>query len=161
MNTIFKKSIFCLSLGILLTVGCKKDGSNPSPKMNATIDGKSWNSSVRVTVKNNDGFIITGTQVNTSFVTSTLVVKIFGFAPGTYNVIATSSNCAAIYTPNIQEASNSFASVTGTVSLTEVNTSNKTISGTYSFTCTNLSLQLTTIANGSFNDLIYTESSGN
>jgi hypothetical protein len=59
MNTIFKKSIFCLSLGILLTVGCKKDGSNPSPKMNATIDGKSWNSSVRVTVKNNDGFIIT------------------------------------------------------------------------------------------------------
>jgi hypothetical protein len=159
MNTKIKISIASLCLGMLIVVGCKKDSSSPSVKMSAKIDNVAWNSTLRVTVKNDKGFVITGTQVSPSFVSSSLVIQIFGYSTGTYNVLALSNNCAADYSPNTS-ISNSFLSVSGTVNLTEVNTSNKTISGTFSFICTNLS-QTFTITDGSFNGLIYTESTGN
>ena len=163
MNAKFKIGIISICFGALMIVGCsKKDANNISniltEKMSATIDGKAWDASVKKTVKNTQGFIITGTQVNSSLVSSIVAIQIFGTTTGTYNVVAVTNNCAATYTPDLTQPSNSFASSTGTVHLSEVNTSNKTISGTFSFECIDLSLKSVSITNGTFTALSYTES---
>jgi len=150
-----------VSMVMFFTIGCKKDSNILTTKMSATIDGKNWNSTTRVTVKNSTGFIITAQQVSTTLVTSSLVVRIGGFNTGTYNVIATNNTCLGTYTPNIETATESYISATGTVNLTEVNTGDKTISGTFEFTCANLSLQTVSVASGSFKDLKYQETSDN
>jgi hypothetical protein len=162
MKTKFKLTIFSLSLAVLLTIGCKKDSSGPSTKMAAKIDGKAWNTTFRETFKNNEGFVITGQQLNSSIITSSLVIRIKGFTKGTYDALIINSASTAVYTPNIQELTKSFTSISGTVEITEVNTNDKTISGTFNFTCTNLSVPLVTmsITDGSFNDLLYIETSG-
>jgi hypothetical protein len=97
MNFKLNTCLVSLSLGLLLFVGCKKDSTSPTVKMAATIDGAAWNAGLRVTLKKSDGFYITGTQISSSLATSSIVIKIFGLAAGTYNVIATSNNCAAVY----------------------------------------------------------------
>jgi hypothetical protein len=157
MNAKMKISITLMSLGLLMICGCKKDSDTLGTKYSADINNLAWNAGVRVTVKNDDGFIITGTQISSSLTSSTLVIKIFGFSEGVYNVVASGNNCAAVFTPNVSSPSDSYASVTGTVDLTEINTSEKTISGTFSFTCVNLSVDTKTITNGSFTGLRYTE----
>jgi hypothetical protein len=160
MGTNLKISMVTLGMTIILVTGCKKDSNNVLvTKMKATIDGTEWNTTARATVKNDNGFIITGTHVSTTLVTSTLVINISGHTTGTYNVIGTSNNCLATYTPVVSNASESFISITGTVNLTEINTSDKTISGTFEFSCLNLE-QIVEITGGSFTDLSYTESSG-
>lgn len=152
---------FILSFAIILIASCKKDGNDLITKLTATIDGKSWVSTLRVTAKNDNGFIITASNINTSLVTSELIIKINGANSGTYSVIAASNNCLATYTPDISQSSKSFVSATGSVTLTDVDTKNKTISGTFEFVCTNLSLETVQITNGSFSGLSYTETSGN
>ena len=155
----FRIFVFCIT--VLMISACKKDSNNLITKLSASINGETWNSAIRITVKNDAGFIITATRVNTSLVTSELAIRINGFSTGTYNVIATSNNCLATFTPNVSEATKSYVSATGTVVLTEVNTGDKTISGTFEFVCANLSLETITITNGSFEGLSYTETSGN
>jgi len=150
-----------VSVIIFFTAGCKKDSNVLATKMSATIDGKTWNSATRVTIKNSTGFTITAQQVSTTLVTSSLVIRIGGLNTGTYNVIASSNTCLGTYTPDVQTATESYISATGTVKLTEVNTGDKTISGTFEFTCANLSLQTIEIKSGSFDDLKYQESSDN
>jgi hypothetical protein len=160
MGTNMKIGLITLGLALLMAAGCKKDDNALTTKMTATINGKSWVSTIRVTVKNDAGFIITATQVNSSLVTSELIIRINGFTSGTYNVIASSNNCLATYTPDVTNASKSYVSATGIVTVTDINTSDKTISGTFEFTCSNLSLEMVPITNGSFTGLKYTETSG-
>jgi hypothetical protein len=157
MNTKKKYIVIALSVGILMVTACKKDSNLLPIKMSATIDGQAWNSSIQVTARNNTGFVITGTQVSTSLVTSTLLIRINGFTTGTYSVVAISNNCLATYTPNIDNATSSFFSATGTVNLTEVNASDKTISGTFEFNCFDSAPKLVTITKGSFTQLKYQE----
>jgi hypothetical protein len=157
MKSPMKIGIILLSFGILMIYGCKKDSTEPGAKFSASIDSVAWNAGVRVTIKKEDGFYITGTQITSSLKSSSLVIKVFGFSTGTYNVVASDNNCAALYTPNLSTPSDSYASLTGTVNLTEVNTTAKTISGTFSFSCVNTALAVIPITNGSFTGLKYTE----
>lgn len=159
MGTTTKIGFITLGLALLMTAGCKKDSNILISKMTASINGDSWASTGQVTVKNDKGFVITGTQINNSLETSTLVLKINGFTTGTYNVISTTNSCLATYTPKVTDATDSYISVTGTITLTEVNTSDKTISGTFEFYCTNLSIQIAQITNGRFTGLKYTVTS--
>jgi len=147
--------LISLCLGLLMVVGCSKDSILPV-KMKATIDGASWTSTAQVTNKNSTGFIITGTSL-LSGTTSTLAITILGSTMGTYNVVATSNICAAVYTPNLTSTTNTYASTSGKVILTEVDASSKKISGTFQFTCRNTSLDEVSITSGEFTDLTYTE----
>ena len=149
-----KKSVLLfVLLGLLIT--CSKDDDSGTPYMGAKIDGSDWKAITRVTVLEDEKFVITGTALNGEVV----AITVFGTSEDTYELGLTSAGCAAVYkksglgTPT----EDTYVSATGEVILTDVNTSAQEISGTFSFTLVKGLLNSTlTITDGSFQNLSYT-----
>jgi hypothetical protein len=157
---ILKLSALSLCLGSFLFAGCNKDNSVISSKVTATIGGSSW-TSIAAAKKTSTSFIISGTQLSSSLVTSELVITIKGLTTGTYklSVLPVSTECLATYTPNILKPLVTYASTTGTVTLSEIDTDNQTISGSFNFTCANTSVETLSVESGKFTDVKYVDSS--
>lgn len=149
--------IICLALLTISVASCNKDSSTSAQvKMGAKIDGKTWDSSVRVATLQNNVFVITGTSASLEV----LALTINGSSTGTYtlSVLPVSTQCAASYTASaLGGASEVYASVTGNVVLTKVDKTAKLISGTFEFTVANSQLASKSITSGQFNDLQYTD----
>lgn len=150
-----KKVIIAVVTILLVLISCTKDdnGILVLPTMSALIDGEQWVSITRVTVLENDKFIITGTSTTGQ----TLVITIFGTSEGLYELNMTSIKTGAVYkeTPGTS-AEDAYASITGEVNLTDVDTSKKRISGTFQFLVTRNLLNSFNITDGEFTNLFYT-----
>ncbi len=146
-----------LLAGILLILSCSKDDDDSgAPFMGASIDGSDWKTITRITVLEDEKFVITGTALNGE----TIVITIFGTTEGTYELNITSAGCGAIYKESVGTSTeDAYVSVTGEVQLTQVNTSAQEISGTFSFTVARALLNTKTITNGTFQNLAYTVTS--
>lgn len=156
MNKIISRiTIFAIFSGLLLITSCEKD--NPlGYKMTATIDGSSFNSLVTLAYIQDNKMIIEGTSANGKII----VLTISGTNPGSYALSATPplAQFAAVYKESATVTTeDTWASVSGTVSLSSVDTNAKTISGTFSIKMkkdlTNNTLE---ISNGSFTGVKYT-----
>ena len=151
--------IVTIVLGALMLASCKKvadDILDLFPEMSASVDGNEWNSITRKTSLKDGKFIISG--VSTSG--ETIVLTTFGTATGEYDLSITSIEMAAVYNDtdidDIDNPTNAYFGLTGTVNLTEVNNSAKTVSGTFSFTAAKLD-DIVEVTNGKFEDLKFTE----
>jgi hypothetical protein len=151
------KKIIILFAIVVSMISCSKDDdTNLSNKMSATIDNAEWNTITRVTVLNDEKFIITGTSLDGK----SLSITTLGTQTGIYELSISSIKCAAIYKESVSTSTeDAYAAITGEVELTEVNTGSKEISGTFSFVLTrNLTQEPVNITKGVFNNLKYTES---
>jgi hypothetical protein len=124
--------------------------------MKCNIDGVSWSAVSRVTTKQGNKFIITGTG---SMGSDVLNVTIFGATPGTYTINPQELNihASATYT-NSTSSDSLYTAYEGTATLSSVDTTNKKISGTFSFKAKNLlhlALANKIITSGTFTSLIY------
>lgn len=152
----FLAKLICIALFTVSLASCSKDGSSSSTKMSALIDGKTWDSSIRVSLLQNGIFTITGTSLTGEII----AITINGSTTGTYtlSVLPVSTQCAATYKASATASSSDiYASVSGKVVLTKVDLTSKLISGTFEFTMT-LPSSLTSvksITQGQFNDLSY------
>jgi len=152
---ISKVTLLVLFTGVLLISSCEKD--NPlGYKMTATIDGSSFNSLVTLAYIQDNKMIIEGTSVNGKII----VLTVSGINPGTYALSANPplTQFAAVYKESATVSTeDTWASVSGNISLTSVDTNAKTISGTFSVKMkkdlTNTTLE---ISNGSFTAVKYT-----
>lgn len=158
-----KKIVYVVMLS-LLTISfnsCDKDDSVNDilssvikSSMTCEIDGASWSSVTRITKLKSGAFIIAGTSITGQVLT----VTINGDTEGDYELSLLSQSCLATYTLDASNLSETSVSKSGSVSLTDVDTVNKTISGTFNFVLIDSSLILnTTITDGTFSELTYTE----
>ncbi|PZX20050.1 hypothetical protein LX69_00501 [Breznakibacter xylanolyticus] len=161
MNSVKWVLGICVGMAVMLS-SCSKDsdGNIIATKMSATIDGSGWSTISRVTVLTNGIFTITGTTA----LSESMVITIRGDETGTYELSANlndlSGQCLCVYSTSLLPTADVFTSTEGVVTLTAVDTSAKTISGTFSFTVYNLTKGTKSIENGVFNNLSYTERSG-
>ena len=142
-------------------MSCKKDTKitdiiNPGASMKCNIGGASWSAVSRVTTKQGNKFIITGTG---SMGSDVLNVTIFGATPGTYTIDPQAAQIQASATFTKSTALDSlYTAFEGTATLSSVDTTNKKISGTFSFKAKNLTHPLLSnmiITSGTFTNLIY------
>lgn len=156
--------------GILLIIvlsamlSCSKDNDvKPKPSMKAKVNGIEWNAVTRITALSDNKFFITGTALDaqTLLPKQSLSITIIGITEGTYVLGLNSVQCEAIYKESISATSDdAYVALSGTVVLTKVNTTAKEISGTYNFILKRtLTGTTVTIAEGSFTNLSYTETS--
>lgn len=157
-----KITLLLLVSGIIFSMSCKKDTKitdiiNPGASMKCNIGGASWSAVSRVTTKQGNKFIITGTG---SMGSDVLNVTIFGATTGTYNLTTTlpiQTQMSGTFTKSTSTDS-LYTAYEGTATLSSVDTTNKKISGTFSFKAKNLSHPLLSnmiITSGTFTNLIY------
>ena len=147
------KSLLVILL-VLSAVSCKKDDSTPSNEMSCLINGKSWNSSIRVSVLQSGVLTVTGTSLLGEIVA--LTVK--GETTGTYTLSLSpaSAQCGATYKASAVPATTDiYASVSGKVVITKFDKTSKIISGTFEFTLANSALTPMNITQGQFNNISY------
>lgn len=156
MNKIISKlTLFAIFSGMILITSCEKD--NPlGYKMTATIDGTSFNSLVTVAYIQENKMIIEGTSVNGKII----VLTVSGTDQGSYALSANPplAQFAAVYKESVTVTTeDTWASVSGNISLTSVDTNAKTISGTFSVRMKkDLTDNILEISNGSFTGVKYT-----
>ena len=148
--------IVCIVFITISVASCNKDSSSASVKMGASIDGKSWNSSVRVAVLQGNIFTITGTSLTGEII----AITINGETTGAYSLslLPPVAGCAASYKASYTTSTaDIWGSITGKVVLTKVDKTNKLISGTFEFSLALpvISLVTKSITQGQFNDLQY------
>ncbi len=151
-------------VAIAITVAsCKKDSKvndvvNPTASMSCKINGTQWTSISRVTVRQNNKFIISGTG---SLGSDILNITTFGITPKTYNLhpIDGIIEFSATFTQDTNNQDSLYQAVYGTVTLTKVDTVNKKISGTFNFRMSKIidPLIIKEITEGSFNNLSYSD----
>jgi hypothetical protein len=152
----FLTKLLFLALFTVSLASCNKDSSSAPTKMSALIDGKAWDSSIRVSLLQNGIFTITGT----SLTGEVIAITINGVTTGTYNLslLPPATQCAATYKASVTTSSSDiYVSESGKVVLTKIDQTAKLISGTFEFTLA-LPSSLTTIKSitqGQFNDLQY------
>ncbi|NMD01336.1 MAG: hypothetical protein GYA62_16665 [Bacteroidales bacterium] len=152
---------------ILLTAlsfaACKKaskinDIINPTASFSCKINNVSWSAITRVTRKQGNTFVITGTG---SLGNDVLNITTFGTTAQTYHLdpINGQTQFSATFTMDTNNNDSLYQAVNGTVVLTTVDTVNKKISGTFSFRSSKVisPLTLKEVTNGSFTNLTYTE----
>ncbi len=157
-------SFLFLSLAIIITASCKKDGDsplpnivNPSASMTAKVSGANWTATTRVTVLFNNSFIITGTSLGGKVIE----VSIFGDSPGTYvlDPMQSITQMQGLWKPDGSSSGQNYISVRGTTELTTVDTLNKKISGNFEFVAARSANDTVYVQNGAFENLSYTEQS--
>lgn len=117
-----KKRNLLLVFGfVILLCGCQElIGS-----FSSNVNGTAWEATVSGAVKSNGHYIITADKGN-----ATLVITVSGTSVGTYNVNPLDSTFEAVaYTPDYNNAVNSYVSTQGVVDLTKVN--NNRLTGTF------------------------------
>jgi len=157
--------LLLLSLLFVFTM-CKKDSEddkanliNFSASMTAKIDDSQWSSITRVTRKQNDNFIITGTGSLTG--NNVIAITVFDVVEGTYNLDATNltTQFTANFTPVVNNTDSIFQAYSGQVIISKIDLANKRISGTFNFEARHIT-DLThniSVTEGAFTDLAYTE----
>ncbi|MGQ9846305.1 MAG: DUF6252 family protein [Bacteroidales bacterium] len=157
------KKIGIIVLAILSLTACKKDSKvndiiNPTASFSCKINNVSWSATTRVTKKQGNTFIITGTG---SLGKDVLNITTFGTTAQTYYLDPVNSQAqfSATFTMDTNNNDSLYQAINGTVTLTLVDTVNKKISGTFSFRLSKINnpLLLKEVTNGSFNNLTYTE----
>ena len=157
------KKLSIIVVTILSLTACKKDSKvndiiNPTASFSCKINNVSWSAITRVTKKQGNTFIITGTG---SLGNDVLNITTFGTTAQTYHLdpINSQTQFSATFTMDTNNNDSLYQAVNGTVILTSVDTVNKKISGTFSFRSSKIinPLILKEITNGSFNNLSYTE----
>ncbi|GAB4452028.1 MAG: hypothetical protein Fur0028_07560 [Bacteroidales bacterium] len=152
--------IFATALSLF---ACKKDSKitdviNPTASFSCKINNVSWSAITRVTRKQGNTFVITGTG---SLGNDVLNITTFGTNAQTYHLdpINGQTQFSATFTMDTNNNDSLYQAVNGTVILTTVDTVNKKISGTFSFRSSKVISPLTIkdVTNGSFNNLTYTE----
>lgn len=157
------KAIVIIFSVLLLLIACKEDSKindvvNPTASFTCKINGQQWTAITRVTRKENDKFIISGTG---SLGSDVLNITTFGIEKKTYTLspIDGKVEFSATFTMDTQTTDSIYQALTGTVTITALDTINKKISGTFQFRAgkvINPSL-IKEVTNGSFNNLTYTE----
>ncbi|NSW46261.1 MAG: hypothetical protein HPY79_10655 [Bacteroidales bacterium] len=157
------KKISFLLLALISLSACKKDSKindiiNPTASFSCKINNVSWTAITRVTRKQGNTFIISGTG---SLGNDVLNITTFGTTAQTYHLdpINGQTQFSATFTMDTNTNDSLYQAVNGTVTLTSVDTVNKKISGTFSFRSSKVinPLLLKEVTNGSFNNLTYTE----
>ncbi len=154
-KVILKSSLIALFAGLLMITSCEKD--NPlGYKMTATIDGTTFNSLVTLAYIQDNKMLIEGTSSNGKII----VLTVSGTTPGTYALSASPAlaQFAAVYKESATVTTeDTWASVSGTVSITSVDTNAKTLSGTFSLKMKkDLTDNILEISNGSFTGVKFT-----
>lgn len=144
-----KLGIFFIAI-TLLSACTKEELMDLLPSMSATIDGKEWVSTKRITVEENGTFVITGNSANGE----TLIITIFGTEEGLYELDGLKAECAAAFGENLASELGGAPSISGSVNLTNVSTKTKTISGTFEFTML-IDENFVEITNGEFTRIAY------
>jgi len=157
------KKISFLLLTLISLSACKKDSKindviNPTASFSCKINNVSWTAITRVTRKQENTFIISGTG---SLGNDVLNITTFGTTAQTYYLdpIDGKTQFSATFTMDTNTNDSLYQAVNGTVTLTSVDTVNKKISGTFSFRLSKVinPLLLKEVTEGSFNNLTYTE----
>jgi hypothetical protein len=157
------KKITLMFLVLSAFVSCKKDSKvndivNPSASFSCYINGNKWTAITRVTKKENNKFIITGTG---SLGKDVLNITIFGTQAKTYTLspIDGITEFSATFTLDTQTTDSLYQAINGTVKINSVDTVNKKISGTFQFKTSKIiePLRIKEITNGEFSNLTYTE----
>ena len=148
------KKILGLLFVLVIVLSCSNDDEESgAPYMSAVIDGSDWKPITRVTVLDEDKFVITGVTLTGE----TLVITILGTAEGVYELNLTAVQCGAVYKETAGTSTeDAYVSATGEVELTNVNSSKQEITGTFSFTVAKGVLNTKTITEGTFRNLAYT-----
>ncbi len=158
MRKVIFVSLICLGF-----LSCKKDSKlndviNPTASFTCKINGTNWSAITRVTRKEGNKFIITGTG---SLGSDVLNITTFGIETGTYilSPLDGKTEFSATFTMDTQNTDSLYQAVNGTVQLTMVDTVNKKISGTFQFRSSKVinPLLIKEVTNGSFSNLKYTE----
>jgi|YNPMSStandDraft_2_1061718.scaffolds.fasta_scaffold07381_4 hypothetical protein len=157
------KNAILIVISIILLTNCKKDSKindivNPTASFTCKINGTTWTAITRVTRKESNKFIITGTS---SLGSDALNIVTFGTEKKTYNLspIDGKTEFSATFTNDTQITDSLYQAVNGTVTITSLDTTNKKISGTFQFITSKIvnPLIIKEITSGSFNNLTYTE----
>ena len=151
------KKVILLLIAVLVFISCIKDesGNIVLPSMRALIDGEEWVATTRVTVLDNDKFIITGTLLPSG---KSLIITISGTSKGLYELsLPLANNAGAVYKESVNTTTeDAFASISGEVNLTSVDDSKKRISGTFNFIVTRNIINTINITEGEFSNILYT-----
>ena len=151
-----KKNILLIAFSaILFSVffsSCDKNNLNMG-SMSATIDDVDWNASVRLTVLDSMGFLITGTSLSGDMIALT----VFGTTEDKYvlSLDSISAEFEGVYTSGIS-LNDVYTAVEGEVELTEIDSTDMKISGTFSFTAMDTEGTTIIIKDGKFDNLTYT-----
>jgi hypothetical protein len=126
-------------------------------KMTAKIDGNSWSSIGRTTIKQANTFLITGTSTDGDII----VLTINGTSEGVYILDPISATpqtgFAGAYNTTDDGDNVSFIATSGELSLTEVDSDNSRISGSFAFSARTVTDSTSVeISSGIFEDLKYT-----
>lgn len=157
------KKIFAFTIAIVCLTACKKDTKindivNPTASFTCKINGTSWAAITRVTRKESNKFIITGTG---SLGNDVLNITTFGIENKTYTLspIDNKLEFSATFTNDTQTTDSLYQAVNGTVTISSIDTVKKKISGTFQFRASKIidPLIIKNITSGSFNNLTYTE----
>ncbi len=157
------KKTLIIVLPIVSFCSCKKDSKindtvNPTTSFTCKINGSSWSAISRVTRKQGNTFIITGTG---SLRNDVLNITTFGTQVNSYTLstIDGKTEFTATFTSDTQNNDSLYQATSGIVQLTKVDTVNKKISGTFQFRTSKIinPLLIKEITNGSFTNLTYTE----
>lgn len=140
-----------------LTVFSSCSDDNPIadllPSMRATIEGKEWKATARKTNLTDIGFVITGTAISGE----TIVITIFGDQEGTYTLGNGNLEFSAAFKESLEATiDDTYAAISGSVSLDDVDTDKKRISGIFELTIKDGSSTFD-IIDGVFDNLLYTE----
>ena len=116
-----KRNLIVVFAFVLVLAGCQElIGS-----FSANLGGTSWDANVSGAVKSNGHYVITANKGN-----ATLILTVSGTSVGTYNVNPLDSTFEAVaYTPDYNNAANSYVSTQGVVDLTKV--SSNRLTGTF------------------------------
>jgi hypothetical protein len=154
-----KVSIFILIVALFLSLSCSKKSSVSdvvpvSASMSCKINGVTWTTVTRLTTRQSNKFLITGTSTIGS---DLLNVNVLGISAGTYNLdpFLAQIQATATFTNSSSVTDSLYTAYSGTVILSSVDTINKKISGTFSFDARNLSLKNKKITEGTFTNIKY------
>lgn len=142
------KRIFgCIALFsvIVLTSSCSKEQLLGT--MNATIEGVAWSAGTPAGTIQNNRLVITGVGQNQN-----ITITVNAAAIGTYPIDVLNQTNYVTYTPDLNQPQGSYASVTGSITITSVG-SNR-VSGTFNVAVSNGSSTIS-ITNGTFTNILY------
>lgn len=132
---------------------CTKEDLGLTAEMKGTIDGASWEATIRATTLQTDKFIITGTASDGK----TIVLTVNGTNEGLYKLspIEALLECGAVYKESVNlNDEDAYISLSGEMNITKIDENKKRISGDYSFIMKKLDDEI--VISGSFSDLYYT-----
>lgn len=150
-----KKIKLLLVVLVTLFISCSEDGTIADllPRMTATVDGQEWKATARKTNLTDIGFIITGTAVSGE----TIIITVLSDQEGTYTLGNGNLEFTAAFKETLEATiDDTYAAVSGSVTLDEVDTDKKRISGIFELNMGS-STNTFTIEDGVFDNLLYTE----